>query len=113
MRLDTRIINLIKELENSGWKSENPDFKLEWWADTVIKFNSIWSPTSSFFYLTTLVDPQSSKFAERKQGENIWAITISNEFPINENTVQKYYALSELKVETIEIITRVESIRNQ
>ena len=102
--LDTRVINLIQEIEQNGWNSEKTDFKLEWWADTVLKFNSIWSPIDASFYLITKVDPQNSKFEERKLGEDVWAIDISNEFPFTESSFNNCWTLKELKTKTLEIL---------
>lgn len=111
---DTRIINLIQEIENSGWKSKETDFKLEWWADVVIKFQSTWSPKSSCFYLITKVDPYpfGSKFNSEKNNSIIWAIDVSNDFPIKENSILKNWSLKELKPKTSEIIIFINSLRN-
>lgn len=63
-------------LADVGWFVEQRHEPLHWWADETWHLRSVWSPTDSTAVLTFLVDPQAH-LANRKKGDEIWAVKAS------------------------------------
>jgi hypothetical protein len=75
---------LLEQVANQGWlMSPLSENELDWWADEMVRLKSAWSPLSAEAYLTFLVDPQLPSPSQRKRGENVWAVLVSNGKPSN------------------------------
>jgi hypothetical protein len=86
---------ILIQLPRHGWQVVPvEDHALEWWADEMLRLESIWSPVGSHAYVTFLVDPQSPHHRTRKKGESVWAVMASAEKPSAWQSADQSFTLS-------------------
>ncbi len=66
---------------------------LEWWADEIWLLESSWSPVGARAYVTFLVDPMATT-ADRKKGQDVWAVMASPARPADRMWVADEFTLS-------------------
>lgn len=72
---------LLDRLSEAGWELAGTEDLDQWWADTVWRMRSVWSPQTAQFFLTFLVDPQLDLHRNREPGEGVWAVLASGSLP--------------------------------
>jgi hypothetical protein len=78
---------LILALEADGWAVRSVDeTPSEWWIDTVILLESVWSPVGTQVHLLFLVDPQHD--GHRPGRKHVWAAAASIERPRDRAALQ-------------------------
>jgi hypothetical protein len=71
--------SLLEALAAKGWELASVETSAEWWAEKTWILRSVWSPNSSLFYLTFLVDPMAD--GQSQSSKNIWAVKASLTVP--------------------------------
>ena len=92
--MTTQQRDLLAALAEAGWELAGPEDLHEWWADDVWMMRSVWSPQSSQFYLTFLVDPQLDIHRRRNKGEGVWAVKASRTLPTDWRTKDGEFCLT-------------------
>ena len=86
---------ILNQLPRHGWQvAPVEDHELEWWADEMLRLESMWSPVGSHAYVTFLVDPQIPHSRTRKKGESVWAVMASAEKPSAWQSADQSFTLS-------------------
>ena len=70
------------------------DHELEWWADEMLRLESVWSSVGSYAYVTFLIDPEIPQSRTRKKVESVWAVMASAEKPSAWQSAEQSFTLS-------------------
>jgi hypothetical protein len=105
--MDSRVIKLIAEFEQAGWKSHGSvDIKSDWWFEDIIFLVSERRPVGTPLYLTLLTDPI---IADKKV---VWAVNLSSSLPKQNNLKSiRQIALNEIKKTNLaELVKEINAI---
>lgn len=92
--MNAQRIELLAQLPEHGWKVvTTEDAMLEWWADEIWLLESSWSPVGARAHVTFPVDPMATT-ADRKKGQDVWAVMASPARPAYRMGVADEFTLS-------------------
>lgn len=90
--MSTQRAIILDRLADQGWSMVAAEQNLEWWADEILRLESVWSPVGSPSYITFLVDPMAEQ--HRKEGIAVWAACASLTKPTDRLSAEQGFTLS-------------------
>jgi len=112
--MTTQQQGLLGALTAAGWELASSEQLHEWWADDVWRMRSVWSPQGREFYLTFLVDPMLDLHRGRKNGEGVWAVSVTPTLPTSRQQLGPEFPLKHGWQERLsEIVSYVARFRHE